>query len=66
MKVISIDDRLVVAPQITREDFAELNSRGIRTIVNNRPDGEEPGQLAAAEAAPASQQSMGWRIVTFQ
>lgn len=51
MKVISIDDRLAVAPQIARQDFAELHSRGIRTIVNNRPDGEEPGQLAAAEAA---------------
>ena len=30
-------------------------SKGVRTIVNNRPDGEDPGQLPAAEARQAAE-----------
>jgi len=33
-----------------REDIEALAQRGVRTIVNNRPDGEDPGQLPAEEA----------------
>ncbi len=39
-----------VAGQLEPEDFAELAKRGFRTVINNRPDGEEPGQLPSAEA----------------
>jgi uncharacterized protein (TIGR01244 family) len=50
-----ITDTLSVAGQITREDIAAFAKDGYGTIINNRPDGEEPGQLshedAAAEAA---------------
>lgn len=38
-----------VAAQLTKADVAELAQRGYRTIVNNRPDDEEPGQPTAAE-----------------
>ena len=31
-------------------DIEALADAGIRTIVNNRPDGEDPGQLPAEEA----------------
>ena len=41
---------LAVAPQIDTSDIAALAERGYRTIINNRPDNEEPGQLAAATA----------------
>lgn len=46
-----------VAAQISIEDVARAAEAGFRTIVVNRPDGEDPGQLthadlrAAAEAA---------------
>jgi uncharacterized protein (TIGR01244 family) len=46
-----------VAPQLSPSDIAEIASRGFRSIINNRPDGEGgPGQpsndalCAAAEA----------------
>lgn len=42
---------LAVAPQISEDDIAEAARLGYRTIINNRPDGEEPGQLTAARAA---------------
>lgn len=42
---------LSVAGQITESDIAEAARLGFRTILNNRPDGEEPGQMPAAVAA---------------
>lgn len=39
-----LDDRVSVAPQIAAADVAIAAGLGIRLIVNNRPDGEEPGQ----------------------
>lgn len=44
-------DGLAVAPQITPDDFAAIAAAGYRTVINNRPDGEEPGQLSAATGA---------------
>jgi len=46
-----LDDRVAVAPQISEADIAEAAGLGYRTIINNRPDNEEPGQLSAARAA---------------
>ena len=39
-----------VAGRLDRVDIDALAKAGTRTIVNNRPDGEDPGQLPAAEA----------------
>jgi uncharacterized protein (TIGR01244 family) len=41
---------LSAAGKLDRSDIEALAEAGIRTIVNNRPDGEDPGQLPAAEA----------------
>jgi sulfide:quinone oxidoreductase len=41
---------LSAAGKLDRSDIDALARAGVRTIVNNRPDGEDPGQLAAAEA----------------
>ena len=41
---------LSAAGKLDRGDIEALASAGVRTIVNNRPDGEDPGQLPAAEA----------------
>ncbi len=37
-----------VTPQIRPEDMADIAAAGFRAIISNRPDGEEPGQPAAA------------------
>lgn len=52
-----VTEDLSVAPQISVEDVQEAARQGFRTIINNRPDNEEPGQPsghqieAAAKAA---------------
>ncbi len=38
------------AGKLDRADIEALGRAGVRTIVNNRPDGEDPGQLPAADA----------------
>lgn len=38
-----------VAGQIGPQDVAAAREQGVALIVNNRPDGEEPGQPASAE-----------------
>jgi uncharacterized protein (TIGR01244 family) len=44
-----ISDRLYVAPQLTANDIRQARAQGIAAIINNRPDGEEPGQPSAAQ-----------------
>jgi uncharacterized protein (TIGR01244 family) len=48
-----VTDDLSVAPQIGVDDVAEAARQGFTTIINNRPDGEDPSQPpgAAIEAA---------------
>lgn len=41
---------LSAAGKLDRADIEALAEAGVKTIVNNRPDGEDPGQLPAAEA----------------
>jgi sulfide:quinone oxidoreductase len=36
--------------KLDRADIDALAQAGIRTIINNRPDDEDPGQLSAADA----------------
>ena len=49
-----LDDKVLVAGQIAPEQVAEAAALGVTTIVNNRPDGEEPGQPSAAEIEAAA------------
>jgi sulfide:quinone oxidoreductase len=42
-----LDDGIAVSPQITLDDVAEAARQGYRSIISNRPDGEEAGQLSA-------------------
>jgi len=37
------------APQIALEDLPGIVAMGVRRVVNNRPDGEDPGQPSSAE-----------------
>lgn len=57
MDIRRIDARIAVSPQIDPADIPAIKAAGFSAIVNNRPDGEEPGQpsgdaiRAAAEDA---------------
>jgi sulfide:quinone oxidoreductase len=59
---VRINDQLSVAGQIAPEDIAALKSQGFETIINNRPDNEEPGQFTAA-AAQAEAEKQGLRYL---
>ena len=48
--LVSLGPGLSVAGRLDRPDIEALAHAGVRTIVNNRPDGEDQGQLSAAEA----------------
>jgi len=59
-----INPSLSVAGQISKSDIGELARSGFATIINNRPDNEEPGQLNAAEAeAEAKKQGLDYRYL---
>ena len=42
------------SPQLAPEALADLAADGIRQIISNRPDGEDPGQPTAAEMETAA------------
>lgn len=50
-----IDDSISVAPQITTAQIAEAAKLGFTLVINNRPEGEEPGQPSGADIAAAAQ-----------
>jgi len=45
-----LNDQLFVTGQPSKTDIVRFAEQGFRTIINNRPDDEELGQLSAAEA----------------
>jgi uncharacterized protein (TIGR01244 family) len=49
-----VTEDLSVAPQISVGDVAEAARQGFRLIINNRPDGEAPGQPTSAEIEAAA------------
>lgn len=50
-----VTDTLSVAPQIDPADMPAIKAAGFVAIVNNRPDGEEPGQPSGDEVRAAAQ-----------
>jgi len=50
----SLDDTTLVAGQILPEDLPAIAALGVTMVVNNRPDGEEPGQPVNAEIEAAA------------
>src|ERR1700730_2378840 len=54
MKPITVTAKLAVAPQPKLSDFQEFRRLGFATIVNNRPDGEDPNQLGSAAEEQAA------------
>ncbi len=57
-----INDSLSVAGQISLGEIGALAKAGYATIINNRPDNEEPGQLDhVTAAAEAKRQGLDYR-----
>jgi len=50
-----LDERILVSAQIAPGDVAALAGKGVTMLVNNRPDGEEPGQPLAADIEAAAE-----------
>jgi uncharacterized protein (TIGR01244 family) len=57
MTAVKIDDRLTVDGQPSQETLSALASGGFATIINNRPDAEEPGQPGSAAEKAILEQS---------
>lgn len=51
-----ISDSFYLAAQINPSDLPAYQAAGIKTIINNRPDNEEPGQISAAEMSAAAKE----------
>lgn len=59
-----LDERTFVSGQIEPADVPELKAFGVGTIINNRPDGEQPGQPTGAEIErAAATAAMGYAAV---
>ena len=59
-----ISDKLYVGPQLGADDIRQAKANGFAAIINNRPDGEEPGQPRAAEhGAVAESEGLGYRHI---
>ena len=53
MNAVKINERLTVAGQPMIADFPSLSAQGYKSIINARPDGEEPGQPGNAKEKSA-------------
>jgi uncharacterized protein (TIGR01244 family) len=49
-----LDDKVMVSGQLAPHEVAGLAEQGITVLVNNRPDGEEPGQPLAGDIEEAA------------
>jgi uncharacterized protein (TIGR01244 family) len=50
----TLDEKVMVSPQITAADIADAKAQGVTLIVNNRPDGESPDEPQGAEIEAAA------------
>jgi uncharacterized protein (TIGR01244 family) len=59
-----IAEGVYAAGQLYDDDLAELARQGVKVIVNNRPDGEEPGQPTAGHGAEvAAKHGMAYHYI---
>lgn len=55
MDIKPVREGFAVAPQFAPAAMQELAEEGYAAVINNRPDGEEPGQPSAAEMRAAAE-----------
>jgi uncharacterized protein (TIGR01244 family) len=49
-----LDDNIWVSGQVAAHEVAALREQGVTMLINNRPDGEEPGQPLASDIEAAA------------
>ncbi len=54
MEFTWITPRFAAGPQLTTDDIAAARPAGFTAIINDRPDGEEPGQPLSRDIAEAA------------
>jgi uncharacterized protein (TIGR01244 family) len=62
---VQLDDKTFVTGQISPQDVPELAAGGIKVIVNNRPDGEAPGDQPLASELEAAAIAQGIAFVNL-
>jgi uncharacterized protein (TIGR01244 family) len=55
MDIRPLDEALSASPQIALEDLPAIAAQGFRSVISNRPDGEEPGQPSAEDLRQAAE-----------
>jgi uncharacterized protein (TIGR01244 family) len=50
-KIVFITPNFAVMGQPAAEDFCQISQLGFKAVINNRPDGEEEGQMPGHSAA---------------
>lgn len=59
--------RIRCLPQVAAGDIADAAAQGFKTIINNRPDGEQPGQSTGEEIrAAAAALALEYRALPFR
>lgn len=56
-RIAQLTPNLAVTGALVPEDFAEIARLGFKSVINNRVDGEEPGQATAREESEAARRA---------
>ena len=64
MRVLELAPQVYASGQVFETDLNMLAKQGVRSIVNNRADGESPGQPPSADLARVAE-DLGIRFVHF-
>lgn len=65
VKIVQLDEKLFVSGQIQPEDLPEIAKLGVKTIVNNRPDGEDLASQPYALEIEAVAKPLGIEVVNI-
>ncbi|MDP4650550.1 MAG: TIGR01244 family sulfur transferase [Haliea sp.] len=57
MKIVKVTPEVAVSEQVNLDDVPAIAAAGYAVLMNNRPDGESPGQPTSAEFAAAAAQN---------
>lgn len=62
-----VTENFSTAGQLTPDDIIRAAADGFTLVLNNRPDGEEPGQATGAEMKAAAEKAgLTYRAIPFQ
>ena len=64
MRVLELAPQVYASGQLFEQDLKLAAKQGVRSIMNNRPDGEAPGQPLSAELAKVAE-DLGMTYVYF-